>query len=95
MLLYSSVLHLLVGRFLCGLGIGIASVIVPTYIGEISPKEKRGVLGTLPQVAICAGILGALLIGIPINTNTNKITANNGMNSVGIGCGRGRDSYGF
>ena len=33
---------LMVGRFIVGLGVGAASVIVPLYLSEISPDEVRG-----------------------------------------------------
>ena len=52
---------LVVWRLVGGLGIGIASVIAPAYIAEISPKEMRGRLGSLQQLAITIGIFAALL----------------------------------
>ena len=48
-------------RLVGGLGIGIASVIAPAYIVEISPKDMRGRLGSLQQLAITIGIFAALL----------------------------------
>jgi sugar porter (SP) family MFS transporter len=47
---------LIVWRLVGGLGIGIASVIAPAYIAEISPKNLRGRLGSLQQLAITHGI---------------------------------------
>jgi MFS family permease len=38
-----------VGRVLCGLSCGIASLTVPTYIGEISTIPSRGAMGTCNQ----------------------------------------------
>ncbi|MCU1543006.1 MAG: transporter [Microbacteriaceae bacterium] len=52
---------LIVWRLVGGLGIGIASVIAPAYIAEISPKNLRGTLGSLQQLAITVGIFAALL----------------------------------
>jgi sugar porter (SP) family MFS transporter len=52
---------LIVWRLVGGLGIGIASVIAPAYIAEISPKNLRGRLGSLQQLAITVGIFAALL----------------------------------
>jgi SP family sugar:H+ symporter-like MFS transporter len=48
-------------RLIGGLGIGIASVVAPAYIAEISPKTLRGRLGSLQQLAITLGIFAALL----------------------------------
>jgi sugar porter (SP) family MFS transporter len=48
-------------RLIGGLGIGIASVIAPAYIAEISPKHMRGRLASLQQLAITIGIFAALL----------------------------------
>jgi sugar porter (SP) family MFS transporter len=55
------VADLIVWRVLGGLGIGIASVVAPTYISEISPSGIRGRLGSLQQLAITVGIFAALL----------------------------------
>jgi sugar porter (SP) family MFS transporter len=48
-------------RLVGGLGIGIASVIAPAYIAEISPRHMRGRLASLQQLAITIGIFAALL----------------------------------
>ncbi|HZR36883.1 MAG TPA: D-xylose transporter XylE [Nevskia sp.] len=44
-------------RLLCGAGIGIASMLSPLYIAEIAPKERRGQLVSLYQMAIVIGIV--------------------------------------
>jgi len=56
-----NVWDLIAWRLVGGLGIGIASVIAPAYIAEISPKNLRGRLGSLQQLAITIGIFAALL----------------------------------
>src|SRR3954453_17922519 len=48
-------------RLVGGLGIGLASVIAPAYISEISPRKVRGRLASLQQLAITTGIFAALL----------------------------------
>ncbi len=48
-------------RVIGGLGIGIASVVAPAYIAEISPRQSRGRLASLQQLAITIGIFVALL----------------------------------
>ena len=48
-------------RFLGGLGIGISSVVAPTYISEISTPATRGRLGAMYQFNIVFGILVAFI----------------------------------
>ena len=60
---------LIISRFVGGLGIGVASMLAPLYISEISIPEYRGRMVTLYQFAITVGILAAyysnsLLLGL-------------------------------
>ncbi|XP_052204435.1 plastidic glucose transporter 4-like isoform X2 [Diospyros lotus] len=64
-----SVQTMIIGRLLAGIGIGISSAVVPLYISEISPTEIRGTLGSVNQLFICIGILGALVAGLPLAGN--------------------------
>ncbi len=48
-------------RMIGGIGIGVASIIVPLYISEIAPPAIRGRLVTCYQLAITVGILCAYL----------------------------------
>lgn len=56
-----SVVHsldlLIAARLVGGLGVGVASIVVPLYISEIAPAAIRGRLVTCYQLAITAGIL--------------------------------------
>ena len=52
---------LVLWRVVGGVGVGIASVITPAYIAEISPTAVRGRLASLQQLAITLGILVALV----------------------------------
>ena len=49
-------------RFVGGVGVGVASVIAPTYIAEVSPAHVRGRLGSMQQLAIVLGIFASLLV---------------------------------
>jgi SP family sugar:H+ symporter-like MFS transporter len=49
-------------RVIGGIGVGVASVIAPAYIAEISPPQVRGRLGTLQQLAIVLGIFLSLAV---------------------------------
>ena len=48
-------------RLVGGVGVGIASVVVPAYIAEVAPAGARGRLGSLQQLAIAFGIFAAFL----------------------------------
>lgn len=48
-------------RFMGGVGIGVSSVVAPTYISEISTPATRGKLGAMYQFNIVFGILIAFL----------------------------------
>lgn len=54
-----TVTQLVSARLLGGVGIGIASILSPLYIAEISPPKIRGRLVALQQLAIVTGILAA------------------------------------
>lgn len=51
--------HLVAARLIGGTGIGIASMLSPLYIAEISPARRRGGLIAMYQLAITIGILTA------------------------------------
>ena len=59
-----SVIFIILGRFLLGLGVGLASMIVPLYIAEIAPAERRGALVSLNQLMITIGILLSYIVGV-------------------------------
>lgn len=52
-----------VARGVAGTAIGIASMLAPLYIAEVSPQAIRGRLVTLNQLAIVTGILVSYLTG--------------------------------
>ena len=53
-------------RIIGGLGIGMASVLSPVYIAEISPTQYRGRFVSINQLTIVIGILLAQLINLLI-----------------------------
>jgi sugar porter (SP) family MFS transporter len=61
------------GRLIAGLAIGLLSMAVPLYLSEIAPKEIRGRLVSMQQLAITVGILVAFLI----NWGTSSIASDN------------------
>ncbi len=53
---------LTVARFILGIASGVATVLVPIYLGELAPPNLRGTLGTINQFAYVTGILVADLL---------------------------------
>jgi sugar porter (SP) family MFS transporter len=49
-------------RTVLGVGIGLSSATVPTYISELAPARIRGAMGALNQIFIVSGILIAFLV---------------------------------
>lgn len=60
--LADSVVVFSLGRFLGGLAIGLASVLTPVYIAEVSPARNRGRLVSMNQLAIVVGILVSYIV---------------------------------
>lgn len=46
---------LIVGRFIVGLGVGTASLVVPVYLSEVSPLEVRGTVVAVDVMVITGG----------------------------------------
>ncbi|KAJ2823999.1 hypothetical protein FBU31_004110 [Coemansia sp. 'formosensis'] len=58
---------LIFGRFVSGIGSGVAVVVAPLYLSEIAPVKYRGTLNLLNQLSIVLGILTALIVGMLAN----------------------------
>ncbi|XP_023546562.1 probable polyol transporter 6 [Cucurbita pepo subsp. pepo] len=52
-----SFLFLVAGRVVAGIGVGFSLMIAPVYVAELSPAFSRGLLTSLPEIFISAGIL--------------------------------------
>ena len=64
----SGVSELVIYRIIGGVGIGVASVISPLYISEISIPRLRGTLVSLYQLAITIGFMGAYFVNYWISS---------------------------
>lgn len=62
---------LLAGRVLIGGAIGVASMLTPLYLSEISPPEKRGAIVTINQFYITLGIVISYLVGYALSHGGN------------------------
>ncbi|OXC62938.1 hypothetical protein AYX13_06928 [Cryptococcus neoformans] len=61
-----SVVQMIVGRAVLGLGVGTAAAIAPLYIAEVAPTRFRGALVTVQSIAITGGQFFSYCIGIPL-----------------------------
>ena len=55
------------GRFVQGLYSGLFSGIAPLYLSECSPKNLRGVAGTMQQLFVVIGILVSSILGLNLS----------------------------
>jgi MFS transporter, SP family, sugar:H+ symporter len=53
---------LVAARFVIGLAVGSAALVVPLYLSEIAPTELRGRIASLNQLMIVVGILAAFIV---------------------------------
>ncbi|WP_238015688.1 sugar porter family MFS transporter [Dactylosporangium sp. AC04546] len=60
---------LVAARFLLGLAIGTSSLVVPTYIAEMAPRQVRGRLVSLQQLMITVGIFVSYLVGFAFSSS--------------------------
>ena len=70
----TSLVVLIVGRFIYGLACGSFSLFCPKYIAETSPVEIKGPTGFMSQINICFGILMPFLIGQALTGEDNYKT---------------------
>lgn len=57
--LAGNIIVFIAGRILAGVGVGIAILVAPVYIAEISPPKKRGWLVSFNQLLIVIGLSAA------------------------------------
>src|SRR6478609_3532599 len=59
-------------RFCAGIGVGMASMLSPMYIAEISPAHLRGRMVAINQLTIVIGILVTNLVNYSIRNNGDE-----------------------
>ncbi|XP_035413300.1 solute carrier family 2, facilitated glucose transporter member 5-like isoform X2 [Cygnus atratus] len=57
---------IILSRVIMGIYAGLASNVVPMFLGEMAPKNLRGAIGVVPQLFITIGILIAQILGLNI-----------------------------
>lgn len=63
---------LVVSRILLGIGVGITSALIPAYLNELAPKNKRGFIANLFPLVGISGILLAYILNFllaPVQNN--------------------------
>ncbi len=58
-------------RFIIGLAVGSAALVVPLYLAEIAPTEVRGAIASLNQLMIVCGILAAFIVNAILASSGN------------------------
>ncbi|XP_057251222.1 myo-inositol transporter 1A-like isoform X15 [Beta vulgaris subsp. vulgaris] len=61
----SSLMGMLTGRFLVGIGMGLGPAVAALYGAEVAPTYVRGTFGSFTQIATCLGLMASFLIGVP------------------------------
>jgi sugar porter (SP) family MFS transporter len=77
-----SVNQLVIARVIGGIGIGVASVVSPLYIAEVSIPNIRGRLVSMYQLAITIGFLGAYLVNFGLLRYSESLIASNAISGL-------------
>src|SRR3954463_15117657 len=62
---------LIAARFILGLAVGSAALVVPLYLAEIAPTDIRGAIASLNQMMIVIGILAAFIVNAILASSGN------------------------
>ena len=62
---------LIAARFILGLAVGSAALVVPLYLSEIAPTAIRGAIASLNQLMIVGGILAAFIVNAILASSGN------------------------
>jgi sugar porter (SP) family MFS transporter len=62
---------LIAARFILGLAVGSAALVVPLYLAEIAPADVRGAITSLNQFMIVVGILAAFIVNAILASSGN------------------------
>jgi SP family arabinose:H+ symporter-like MFS transporter len=77
---------LVIYRIIGGVGIGVASIVSPIYISEISIARRRGTMVSFYQLAITIGFLGAYLVNFQLLKLAQQgAMENSALNKIFVG----------
>lgn len=77
--------HMMMGRFAAGLGVGNLSVGVPMFQGECSPRQIRGAVVSSYQLMITLGILVSNLVNYGVRNIDTSDASWRAVIGIGIG----------
>ena len=72
--------YIIWGRFINGIGCGVATTVGPMMLTEMSPLPYRGAFGSCNQFGVCVGMIFAWILSLPELT----IDPNWGPDSEGL-----------
>jgi len=64
-----------VARVISGVGVGMATVVIPAYSAEMAPKNIRGMLGSFFQFFFTLGVMTSYWIDYAVHTHMEDSTA--------------------
>jgi SP family myo-inositol transporter-like MFS transporter 13 len=73
---------LMAGRIVVGLGVGLASLIVPIYLSEVSPNEVRGTVIAVDLMIVTSGQFIASCISLALGSNWRLMLGLGGIPSL-------------
>ena len=73
--------YILWGRFINGIGCGVATTVGPMMLTEMCPVQFRGAFGSCNQLGLCAGMIFAWILSMPeLSTDSNWVPESESLN---------------
>lgn len=73
---FGNIGQILAGRFIAGLGVGMTTVVGPTYLAEVAPKAIRGMLTNIFAGSVYFGVMLAYFANWGCAENISDTTRN-------------------
>lgn len=62
-------------RVISGVGVGMATTVIPAYAAEMAPKEIRGMLGAMVQLFFTMGVMTSYWIDYAVDAHMKPSTS--------------------
>jgi MFS family permease len=69
----ATIVQLVIGRFVIGIGIGVSAVVIPAYLAEMAPQTLRGTVVVTYEVLLCVGMLASILVDAALAVCTSRL----------------------